>query len=67
MCYRVTHLMKGPLIYACILFAAILIALSFAIVIFPDSVETFQMAYGIFGIAAIITLILILVRMRNSQ
>lgn len=59
--------MKGPLIYACVLFATILLALSFAIVIFPDSVETFQAAYGIFGIAAIVILILILLRVRNTQ
>lgn len=59
--------MRGPLIYACVLFAAILLGLSFAILAFPDSVETFQMAYGVFGIAAIVVLILILVRVRKIQ
>lgn len=59
--------MRGPLTYACVLFAGILLALSFAILVFPDSVETFQMAYGIFGIAAVIVLILIMLRVRKAQ
>lgn len=58
--------MKGPLVTAAVVIAAILIILSFLVVAFPGSVEMLGAVAGVFAIAAVAVMILILVRTRRS-
>lgn len=58
--------MKGPLVTAAVIIAAVLMILSFSVVMFPDSVETIGIVAGVFAVAAVVVMILILVRTRRS-
>ena len=51
---------KGPLVTVAAVLATVLIIMSFAVVAFPDSVETIGMAAGVVALAAVVVLVLML-------
>ncbi len=60
-------MIQKPLITAVVIAAGILIALSFAMVAFPDSVNDFMYVYGAVGLAAIVILVVMLMRVRKFR
>ena len=58
-------MIKGPLVKLAIVFAAILIVLSFLIVAFPDMIQTISILAGVVAVAAIIILLVMFIRMRK--
>ena len=58
---------KGPLVTVAAVLATVLIIMSFAVVAFPDSVETIGMAAGVVALAAVVVLVLMLFRMKGSR
>ncbi len=59
--------MRGPLVTAAVILAAILIVLSFAAVALPDSLEIIGIAAGIVAIAAILVMVVMFFRMKGTQ
>ena len=59
-------MIKGPLVYAAVAFAAILMVLSFMIVMFPDNIATLGLVAGIVSVCVVLVLVLILVKTRSS-
>ncbi|MBR6870363.1 MAG: hypothetical protein IKM91_01920 [Candidatus Methanomethylophilaceae archaeon] len=57
-------MVKGPLVKLAMLLAIVLMALSFAIVMFPDSVETLGTVSAAVAVAVIVVLLVMFVRMR---
>lgn len=58
---------KGPLVTVAAVLATVLIIMSFAVVAFPDSVETIGVAAGVVALAAVVVLIVMLFRMKGSR
>ncbi|MBO4349150.1 MAG: hypothetical protein J5812_06240 [Candidatus Methanomethylophilaceae archaeon] len=58
-------MVKGPLVKLAMLLAIVLMALSFAIVMFPDSVETLGTVSAAVAVAVIVVLLVMFVRMRK--
>lgn len=58
---------KGPLVYLAVAFAALLMVLSMAVVLMPELVETLAVVSGIVVMAAIIVLLIMLVKMRKVR
>ena len=58
-------MIKGPLVKLAVLFAAILIVLSFMIVAFPDFMGTISAVAGIVAVAAIVVLLVMFIRFRK--
>ncbi len=58
---------KGPLVYLAVVFAALLMVLSMAIVLMPELVETLAVVSGIVVMATIIILLVMLMKMRKVQ
>ena len=59
--------MRGPLVTAAVILAAILIVRSFAAVALPDSLEIIGIAAGIVAIAAILVMVVMFFRMKGTQ
>lgn len=58
---------KGPLVNLAVVFAALLMVLSMAIVLMPELVETLAVVSGIVVMATIIILLVMLMKMRKVQ
>ncbi len=58
---------KGPLVYAAVFLAALLIAMSFVMLAFPDSAGTVGIVASVIAVAAVIVLLAILVKTRRGQ
>ena len=58
---------KGPLVYAAVFLAALLIAMSFVMLAFPDSAGAIGIIASIFAVAAVVVLVAILVKTRRGQ
>ena len=58
-------MIKGPLVKLAMVFAAILIVLSFLIVIFPDMMSTIAILAGVVAALAIIVLLVMFIRFRK--
>lgn len=59
--------MRGPLVTAAVILAAILIILSFAAVALPDSLEIIGITAGIVAIAAVVVMVIMFFRMKGTQ
>lgn len=59
------RMQKGPLVYLAVIFAALLLVLSSAIVLMPDLIETLSLVSGVVVIAAIVVLLVMFVKMRK--
>lgn len=59
-------MIKGPLVYAVVVLAGILIALSFMNVLFPDDVQTIGVAAGIIALLAVVVLVVIFFKTRRG-
>lgn len=57
---------KSPLILTVVVLAAILIILSFAVVLVPDQIAVIGSVAGVVMVIAIVALIVMLFRMRGS-
>ncbi len=57
---------KGPLVYSALILAAMLMVMSFALIAFPDHVETIGIVSAVVAVAVIIVLVLMLIRTRRS-
>lgn len=63
-----SHLMqKGPLVYAAVFLAALLIAMSFVMLAFPDSAETIGIVASGIAVVAVAVLLAILFKTRRGQ
>jgi len=58
-------MVKGPLVKLAMLLAIVLMALSFAIVMFPGSVETLGTVSAVVAVAVIVVLLVMFIRMRK--
>ena len=58
-------MIKGPLVKLAVVFAAILIILSFMMVMFPDMITTIGALAGVVMVAAIILLLVMFIRFRK--
>ncbi len=57
---------KGPLVYAAVGLALILMAMSFAIVLFPEYISTIGIVAGVVAIGVVIILVMMLIKLRRS-
>lgn len=58
---------KGPLIRIAVILAFILIAMSFMLVVFPDSTKTIGLISGIVAACVIIVLLAMLIKVRRGS
>ena len=56
---------KGPLITLAVVFAAVLLALSFVLVLVPDFVEMASVIAGVVALLAIVVLLLMFLKTRK--
>ncbi len=57
--------MKGPLVKAALVLATVLIILSFAVVAFPEHIETIGICAGVVALLAVVLMVFMLFRMRR--
>ncbi len=57
---------KGPLVYAAVVLAFILIAMSLLLAAMPDYIEVIGAVAGVAAVLVVIVLVLILVRTRRA-
>ncbi|MDO5853477.1 MAG: hypothetical protein Q4Q62_05390 [Thermoplasmata archaeon] len=60
-------MIKGPLVYAAVVLATVLIVMSFLIVLLPDMVGTLGLISGIVAVAVVVVLVAILVKTRRGS
>lgn len=58
---------KGPLVYAAMVLAAFLMAVSFLLAAFPDDAEVFGIIGGVAVVLVFIVLVLILLKTRRGE
>ena len=60
-------MIKGPLVKAIVILAAILIVLSFAVVLLPEHIATIGVVAGVVALLAVVLMIVMLFRMREHS
>ena len=60
-------MIKGPLVYAAVALAFILIAMSFLIAAFPDRIETLGIITAVVAVLVVIVLVGILIKTRRGS
>ena len=60
-------MIKGPLVKAIVVLAAVLIVLSFAVVLLPEYIATIGMVAGVVALLAVILMVVMLFRMREHS
>lgn len=61
-----TSMIKGPLVYAAVALATILIAMSFLVVAFPDMVDAIGIVSAVVAVLVIAVLVAMLVKTRRE-
>ena len=60
-------MIKGPLVKAAVLLAAVLMVMSIAIAVFPDKVESIGAVSAVVAVAVVAVLLLMLFRMKKAR
>ena len=60
-------MIKGPLVKAIVVLAAVLIVLSFAVVLLPEYIATIGMVAGVVALLAVVLMVVMLFRMREHS